>query len=227
MHILTALDQSDRDRIILPYCSRLAREMKAELTLVHIVSLPKSLIPHTVREAEAYLDAVAAGLQEEGVAAKCITRRGDPAAEIPALADELDADFIIMATRGRRGLDKAVLGSVTEAVLAHSPRPVLLVNELTNRTQLDEKQRLQSYYLAGVIWNKQASGEYTEVRAVAELERLAAAGLDRAVLFSTYRSLAREGAPSEWLDIDFQMETLKAFLPGEVQQVSGGDQAVA
>ena len=48
-------------------------------------------------------------------------RVGDPADVIIATANALDVDLIAMATHGRSGIDRIVLGSVAESVL---PEPV-------------------------------------------------------------------------------------------------------
>jgi nucleotide-binding universal stress UspA family protein len=53
---------------------------------------------------------------------------GDPAGEIIATAKEIDADVIAMATHGRTGVAKLVLGSVSSAVLQRAGTAVLLVN---------------------------------------------------------------------------------------------------
>jgi nucleotide-binding universal stress UspA family protein len=49
------------------------------------------------------------------------------AASILAAADELNADAILMGTRGLTGLKSALLGSVSHAVLQHSDRTVIVV----------------------------------------------------------------------------------------------------
>jgi nucleotide-binding universal stress UspA family protein len=53
---------------------------------------------------------------------------GDPAEEIVRFAVENENALIIMATHGRKGLDRVVFGSVAENVLRSSPVPVLAVN---------------------------------------------------------------------------------------------------
>jgi nucleotide-binding universal stress UspA family protein len=52
---------------------------------------------------------------------------GDPAGQILAHADALDADLVVLATQGASGVAKFVFGSVAERVLRTSPRPVLVV----------------------------------------------------------------------------------------------------
>ena len=44
-------------------------------------------------------------------------------------ADSLQTDVIVMGSHGRSGLEKLVLGSVTQAVLAHTRLPVLVVRD--------------------------------------------------------------------------------------------------
>ena len=49
-----------------------------------------------------------------------------PADAISAKANEIGADLIVMATHGRSGLSHLLAGSVTESVIRHSGRPVLV-----------------------------------------------------------------------------------------------------
>jgi nucleotide-binding universal stress UspA family protein len=44
-------------------------------------------------------------------------------------AASLQADLIVMGSHGRSGLEKLVLGSVTQAVLSHTQLPVLVVRD--------------------------------------------------------------------------------------------------
>jgi nucleotide-binding universal stress UspA family protein len=55
--------------------------------------------------------------------------RGFPAEEILRYADEQDADLIVMGTHGRTGVDRVLLGSVTERVVRRSPVPVVTVRQ--------------------------------------------------------------------------------------------------
>jgi hypothetical protein len=71
--------------------------------------------------------------------------------------------------------------------------------------------------MAGIVWNKVARGLLSDEQALAEMQRLAARGLDHDVLKATYTTLAQTGSPAEWLDIDFQLETLQEFMPSQSQ----------
>jgi nucleotide-binding universal stress UspA family protein len=44
-------------------------------------------------------------------------------------AESVDADLIVMGSHGRSGLEKLVLGSVTQAVLSHTHLPLLVVRD--------------------------------------------------------------------------------------------------
>lgn len=52
---------------------------------------------------------------------------GIPVREILEYADDIDADAIVMGTRGRGGISRMMLGSVTDGVTRHTARDVLVV----------------------------------------------------------------------------------------------------
>ena len=66
-------------------------------------------------------------ITDEGVDAVGEVRDGEPYRVILDYADESDCDVIVMGTHGRRGLDRYLLGSVTEKVVRASDVPVLTV----------------------------------------------------------------------------------------------------
>ncbi len=56
-----------------------------------------------------------------------IVSRGKPARVIVDVAEEENVDLIIMRTRGTRGLEHAMLGSVADKVLRLTPCPILII----------------------------------------------------------------------------------------------------
>ena len=56
-----------------------------------------------------------------------IIESGDPARAIRQAADRFGADVICLGSHGRSGFSAAVMGSVAQAVMAQSQRPVLVV----------------------------------------------------------------------------------------------------
>jgi nucleotide-binding universal stress UspA family protein len=82
-----------------------------------------------VRSAEEYLHEVAGRISGFGGTVKTSVWYGLPAASIIRAAEAAGADMIVMTTHGRSGLGRLVLGSVAEAVLRGTRRPLLLVRE--------------------------------------------------------------------------------------------------
>ncbi|MFC6989426.1 universal stress protein [Haloplanus sp. GCM10025708] len=64
---------------------------------------------------------------DRGLEATTAVRRGNPYDDILTYAEKHDVDVIVMGTHGRTGVKRALLGSVTEAVVRRSEIPVLTV----------------------------------------------------------------------------------------------------
>ncbi len=219
MKILTPIDQSRRDGIVLPYCSRLAKALGAVIVVIHAVPITRSFRSGAMRQAAAYVSAVEEGLHEQGIKTEGVTKKGDPASVIVSVAGELDVDLIAMVSRGRNNLGKLMMGSVTDSVLANCPKPVLLLSEHAAEAVLDEQTRLQSAYLGAVVWHRQMTGVYTLAEAEMILGRLAAEGLDKGTLVASYEAQNEQDGSLAWLDIGFQTDTLRRFLPEEVDDL--------
>jgi len=77
------------------------------------------------REAREYLADMQEKIKHPNVIVRRLVLEGDVAGSIVDVAAEEKADLIVMSTHGRSGLDRLLLGSVTERVLRHAPCPVL------------------------------------------------------------------------------------------------------
>ena len=64
-----------------------------------------------------------------GTVAGTHLRMGEVALEIVALAEELQADLIVMGCRGLGGVRRALMGSVSDSVVRHAHCPVLVVRQ--------------------------------------------------------------------------------------------------
>lgn len=73
------------------------------------------------------VDAVEERLQAAGVTVERRREHADPATAIVEVAEELDADRIVMAGRKRTPVGKVLFGSVTQSVLLNAPMPVTVV----------------------------------------------------------------------------------------------------
>ncbi|WP_435118031.1 universal stress protein [Halolamina sp. C58] len=112
----------------------LAAQYDATLHLVSAID-PAVFDPMTVEteqlhealeeEAEAAVETAAERAEERGLDVESRVGRGPAASVIVDAAEAVDV--VVMATHGREGLQHALLGSVTEKVVRHSPAPVLTV----------------------------------------------------------------------------------------------------
>jgi nucleotide-binding universal stress UspA family protein len=79
-------------------------------------------------QGQAVVDTVQQAAQAQGVAAKAVVSKSDLVAEaIMATAKKHKCDLIVMASHGRKGLKRILLGSETQHVLTHSTVPVLVL----------------------------------------------------------------------------------------------------
>ena len=79
-------------------------------------------------DGQAVVDAVVQGAQAKGVKAIGVLGRSDRVAEtVIATAARHDCDLIVMASHGRRGIKRLLMGSETLHVLTHSHTPVLVL----------------------------------------------------------------------------------------------------
>ncbi|MCC7366939.1 MAG: universal stress protein [Chloroflexi bacterium] len=150
--ILVPLDGSALALSALGPATRLADSLDATLVLGSVVTFP-----HYAAYAEGYTfvdpapteNALAVSreyLQEVAATIRTDTRKvevsamfGSPFFGVAMLAAELQASLIVMATHGRGGLARAVMGSVASATLKQSEIPVLMVrpDELARIEQSD------------------------------------------------------------------------------------------
>jgi nucleotide-binding universal stress UspA family protein len=78
--------------------------------------------------AKAALDAVQKTAKAKGVDTKAVTVKSDVVSDaIIATAKKHKADLIVMASHGRKGIKRLLLGSETQQVLTHSHIPVLVL----------------------------------------------------------------------------------------------------
>ncbi len=69
----------------------------------------------------------AAEVRNEGIEVTTVVRRGIPAQVLCEIADENDADLIVMGSHGWGAFRRILFGSVSTAVLHHARQPVLVV----------------------------------------------------------------------------------------------------
>ena len=130
--LLVALDGSEFSERILPYVRTIARLFGSEIILLFVAEGSTSDAYRTTMGR--YLENLAAELRESGLEVQVQVHAGGPARTIVAVAETEHADLIMLATHGRGGLDRLMLGSVADRVMHHMPCPVFL---LPIRDQMD------------------------------------------------------------------------------------------
>ncbi|HZS13960.1 MAG TPA: universal stress protein [Candidatus Dormibacteraeota bacterium] len=132
--ILLAGDGSDDANAAARAAADLARLACADLHVVHVwqpslVPLPGEAGETAAQErAQSILERMLDAVRARGAhVAVGHLRSGRAADEILACAEEIDADLVVVGSRGLGALQRTVVGSVSEAVVHHSTRPVLVL----------------------------------------------------------------------------------------------------
>ena len=142
--ILIATDGSVAAQEAVELGVELARDEGAEAIVVHVVPLSHTVpvsgfglvgyVPYEPTEwDEQVLEDAQALAEDAGVVAGTALLRGDPVTEIIRHADTVDADLVVVGSRGHGALASALLGSVSRGILSASTRPVLVVRAASVR----------------------------------------------------------------------------------------------
>jgi len=141
-NIILPLDGSALSEQVLPHAVSLAKALGASVTLLrstdisyytqmgedYPASMYEDLIQEATVEAEEYLKRISEQLSNEGVGeSQSYVRQGEAASTILDLAGDSPSTLVAMCTHGRSGVGRMVLGSVTDRVVRHSNRPVLVI----------------------------------------------------------------------------------------------------
>jgi nucleotide-binding universal stress UspA family protein len=143
--ILLAADGSEEAGLAAATATDLAKTTGSELHVVHVGRVPTVLYEYpgplvldadlrsrmeedAQRTARTDLEELLRKLSEAGgEVAEAHARVGHPDTEIVGLAGRLGAGLIVMGSRGRGPLRRALMGSVSDSVVRHAPCPVLVV----------------------------------------------------------------------------------------------------
>ncbi len=142
--ILIATDGSPSAHEAVEFGLELAAEQGSNVTFVSVAPAADVVpmggfgsiasLPHKVTEPEERpLDEAHELAEQAGVTAHQRMLQGDPADEIVAFADIIDADLIVVGSRGHGAVASTLLGSVSRGVLRKAHRPVLVVRAAADR----------------------------------------------------------------------------------------------
>jgi len=141
--LLVPVDLAGPTQPVVEMAVRLATALDCVVTLLHVVHLPIGVPPAGVLplgmidtetaigvlddEAGAHLVMLAKEFSKAGLPVSHLIRHGEPCDTIMSVAEEIGARHIVMGTHGRRGLERALLGSVAERVVRRAGCPVTIV----------------------------------------------------------------------------------------------------
>jgi nucleotide-binding universal stress UspA family protein len=141
--IVVGTDGSDTAKEAVRQAADLAKAMGAQVLLVSAYEpVPESRLRHERNEVpedvswmvnpredvQAVLDAEAERITKAGVAeVETFAREGDPADAILDVAEEKNADLIVVGNKGMTGARRFLLGSVPNKVSHHAPCNVMIV----------------------------------------------------------------------------------------------------
>ena len=140
--VLIPLDGSETAEVVLDYIEDMAKKMSLEVTIVRVLKLGGALdaysdgysyfgVPDLEAELEAeatdYVKEVADKLKAKGLKVSWKVMKGAPAICITDMARETPHDLIALATHGRSGLTRWVMGSVAETLVRSSGDPVIVI----------------------------------------------------------------------------------------------------
>lgn len=120
--ILVPLDGSELARKALPTAMSIARRSDAQLCLVTIATDKPGDLGSS--DSDPYLEAISRSIVESGIPCDFHVTTGTAAEGIVRIAEDEHADLIVMTTRGRSGITRGILGSVTDEVISESSVPV-------------------------------------------------------------------------------------------------------
>ena len=154
--ILVPTDFSSFSFSALEYVGSLASLHGATVYLLHVESEPfvvppfpnvdfntETVLRDTEKKSEELLHNVIAKKMKHIKNVVPMIRKGDAADVIVDVAQEIEADLIVMATHGRTGLSHILVGSVAEKVVRHSTVPVLTVKPAEVQEGVLEKQDVE------------------------------------------------------------------------------------
>lgn len=132
-HLLLPMDGSASSESAARSGARLARQLNARLTALHVEitgrTRAEAVAPHAGAAPHGMLDYARRVAQAAGVECDLVCERGDhPYQVIVDCAQRLGCDLIVMASHRRGTLESLLFGSQTQHVLARCGLPVLVVS---------------------------------------------------------------------------------------------------
>lgn len=127
--IVLGLDGSHGSQVATEWCAGLAKATGAQVVAVYAVTPSQPVMPSRDELEAALANDWCQPLQHEGVDTRTLVIQAEPAGALLSVADDCDADVIVVGRRGADGFDEFLLGSVPSQLALYSKRPILIVPE--------------------------------------------------------------------------------------------------
>jgi len=153
--LLVALDGSEFSERILPYVTTLAKAFGSEILLL---SVPAGSTSDSYRTTiETYLQNLAVELGSHDLKVRTLVAGNVAAQTIVVTAETEMADLIMLATHGRSGMDRLMLGSVAERVVKNMPCPIFLL-PIRDTVQPTDKYHSMGSWHSSDSWRNKHDG---------------------------------------------------------------------
>ncbi len=128
--VLVGVDGSEVSRAALRFLWIYELIRDSRVSLLHVVPERRRVAPRNgSAAAERLLARMTAQFDDARHPIEQVVVHGDPARKIIEVAARTEADLVVLGARGRGALARALLGSVSEAVLYHLRRPLVIVRQ--------------------------------------------------------------------------------------------------
>jgi universal stress protein A len=140
LKVLCAVDFTEVSQATLEDAAGLARRLDAELALLHVREPPRvvgralAVSPELDEQETIEIGRKLERWRQEAEAlagrpVRAMLTGGAPGVEIPRMARDGQFDVVVVGTHGRKGLPRALLGSVAEQVVRHAPCAVVVARQ--------------------------------------------------------------------------------------------------
>ena len=135
MKILIGYDGSQQAKHAVDWSANLAGIKESSVTVISVAPALEAVPPirdavdptSDIPEHHAQIEEAAARLASRGIQAEKLVRAGNPAEQILDAAEEGGFDVVVVGHRGLGAARRFLMGSVSERVVRHASRPVLVV----------------------------------------------------------------------------------------------------
>jgi nucleotide-binding universal stress UspA family protein len=126
--IVLGVDGSHGAQVAAERCAALAKAVGAQVVAVHAHS-PSVVTPDRAEIERRLHDEWCRPLVDDGVDTRTIVIDAQPAGALLSIAEDCDADLIVVGRRGIGGFEELLLGSVPSQLALYANRPLLIIPE--------------------------------------------------------------------------------------------------